>query len=36
MCSEMDFTPEKSFSWNYKISKLLSTAAAAMLVSFPI
>ena len=31
MCSEMDFTPEKSFSSNYKISQLLFTAATAAL-----
>ena len=30
MCSEMDFTPEKSFSSKYKKSKLLLTAAAAL------
>ena len=30
MCSEMDFTPEKSFSSNYKNSQLLLTAAAAL------
>ena len=28
MCSEMDFTPEKSFSSNYKNSQLLLTANA--------
>ena len=28
MCSEMDFTPEKSFSSNYKNSQLLTAAAA--------
>ena len=30
MCSEMDFTPEKSFSSNYKNSQLLLTADAAV------
>ena len=30
MCSEMDLTPEKSFSSNYKNSQLLLTAAAAL------
>ena len=30
MCSEMDFTPEKLFSSNYKNSQLLLTAAAAL------
>ena len=30
MCSEMDFTLEKSFSSNYKNSQLLLTAAAAL------
>ena len=30
MRSEMDFTPEKSFSSNYKNSQLLLTAAAAL------
>ena len=30
MCSEMDFTLEKSFSSNYKNSQLLRTAAAAL------
>ena len=30
MCSEMDFTPEKSFSSNYKNSQLLLTDAAAL------
>ena len=30
MCSEMDFTPEKSFSSNYKNSQLLLSAAAAL------
>ena len=30
LCSEMDFTPEKSFSSNYKNSQLLLTAAAAL------
>ena len=30
MCSEMDFTPEKSFSSNYKNFQLLLTAAAAL------
>ena len=30
MCSKMDFTPEKSFSSNYKNSQLLLTAAAAL------
>ena len=30
MCSEMDFTPEKSFSSNYKNSQLLLTANAAL------
>ena len=30
MCSEMDFTPEKSFSSNYKKSQLLLTDAAAL------
>ena len=29
-CSEMDFTPEKSFSFNYKNSQLFLTAAAAL------
>ena len=28
MCSEMHFTPEKSFSFNYTNSELLLTAAA--------
>ena len=31
MCSEMDFTPEKSCSSNYKNSQLLFTAATAAL-----
>ena len=30
ICSEMDFTPEKSSSYNYKNSQLLLTAAAAL------
>ena len=30
MCSEMEFTPEKSFSSNKKNSELLLTAAAAL------
>ena len=30
MCSEMDFTQEKSFSSNYKNFKLLLTAATAL------
>ena len=30
MCSEINFTPEKSFSSNYKNSQLLLTAAAAL------
>ena len=30
MCSEMDFTPEKSFPSNYKNSQFLFTAAAAL------
>ena len=30
MCSKMDFTPEKSFSSNYKNSRILLTAAAAL------
>ena len=30
MCSEMDFTPEKSFSYDYKNSQLLLTATAAL------
>ena len=30
MCSEMDFTPEKSISSNYKNSQLLLTATAAL------
>ena len=30
MCSEMDFTKEKSFSSNYKNSQLLLTAAAVL------
>ena len=30
MCSEMDFTPEKYFSSNYKNSQPLLTAAAAL------
>ena len=30
MCYEMDFTPKKSFSSNYKNSELLLTAAAAL------
>ena len=30
MCSEMDLTPEKSFSSNYKNSQLFLTAAAAL------
>ena len=30
MCSEMDFTPEKSFSSNCKNSQLILTAAAAL------
>ena len=30
MCSETDFTPEKSSSSNYKNSQLLLTAAAAL------
>ena len=30
MCSEMDFTPEKTFSSNYKYSQLLLTAAATL------
>ena len=30
MCSEMDFSPEKSFSSNYNNSQLLLTAAAAL------
>ena len=30
MCSEIDFTPEKTFSSNYKNYQLLLTAAAAM------
>ena len=30
MCSEMDLTPEKSFSSNYKNSQFLLTAAAAL------
>ena len=30
MCSEIDFTPEKLFSSNYKNSQLLLTATAAL------
>ena len=35
MYSELDFTPEKSFSSNYKNSQLLLTAAAALSQNSP-